>query len=173
MTPDKPDELTALGVRAAACKGWRWMPGMLPLDAEPMSRVVDLYSFNPGEPRFWATHEEQGDPYYPTEWDGVNPPIPDLSDPATLGCLLALVREVWGTTAHLVRLQTNENGPDGNLVPACWWAIATGLSSVPLMLKHDSLKAYYFLAAPTEAEALVLALEAAAGLPLEVHGATE
>lgn len=44
-----------LGRRAVACKGWRWMPGML------------------ARRQAW----------------------PDLRDPATLGCVLALVREAW------------------------------------------------------------------------------
>ena len=65
-----------LGRRAVACEGWRWVAGM---------RV-----FNPEMPRIW----------YPRVGDDRKPRhgflLPDLSDPATLGCLLALVREVWG-----------------------------------------------------------------------------
>ena len=58
-----------LAKRAVACPGWRWMPGML---TEHGNRYV-------AEGR------------YPRR-----SVLPDLSDPATLGCLLALVREAWG-----------------------------------------------------------------------------
>jgi hypothetical protein len=61
--------------RAAACKGWRWEPGMR-----------------------WRTEDDRGrlDDYQP-EYMGRPPDaLPDLTDPATLGCLLALVREAHG-----------------------------------------------------------------------------
>jgi len=63
------DEQIALAKRAVACKGWRWMPGML--TTEGMRVVVRCFSDD---------NEPDDD-------------IPDLTDPATLGCLLALVRE--------------------------------------------------------------------------------
>jgi hypothetical protein len=83
--------------------------------------------------------------------------IPDFSDPATVGCLLALVREKWGTTAHLVRFDTNVDDGEGGTKPACWWALAVGLASRPLAIwtPHER-----YIAAPTEAAALVAALEA-------------
>ena len=60
-------ELEELGRRAAACAKWRWLPGML------TDTGVRLGARN-GEVTIVA---------------------PDLSDPATVGCLLALVREAW------------------------------------------------------------------------------
>ena len=65
-------ELEALARRAVACKGWRWMPGMLHRNWRNSTRV---------------TEEHAGYRY-----DG----WPDLSDPASLGCLMALVRGAWG-----------------------------------------------------------------------------
>ena len=64
--------------------------------------------------------------------------------PAHLGCLLALVREAWG-----IADATTVRSPLGWMV-AKWWTIPEGLP-VALCGRHD----------PTEAEALVAALEAA------------
>jgi len=90
-----------------------------------------------------------------TDW------LPDLTDPATLGCLLSLLRGAWDDPlAHLVILHTNDwsDGPGSDLAPASWWALALGGDVVPTHV--DSGNGYY-LAGPTEAEALVAALEAA------------
>ena len=66
---------TALSHRAVACKGWRWMPEMR-----------------------WWTDNDRGrlDDYQPEYMARSTDALPDLSDPATLGCLLALVRAAWG-----------------------------------------------------------------------------
>ena len=65
-----------LARRAVACTGWKWLPGMLAVTSNGVVgfRVAD---------------------------SAVVPPtclvgLPDFTDPATLGCLLALVREAWG-----------------------------------------------------------------------------
>ena len=67
------EELEKLGRRAVACKAWRWMPGMLARYTEPRES--------------WHRCRE-GDGYGLT----CRPPnprlaYPDLSDPATEGCL--------------------------------------------------------------------------------------
>lgn len=68
--------MSDLGRRAVACKWWRWMPGM---------RWVAPRTGAAGRVR--DTGFRVPDP----EW-GI---LPDLTDPATLGCLLVLVREAW------------------------------------------------------------------------------
>lgn len=74
MNPDYID----LGRRAVACKSWRWLPGMRALGCK-------------GKPEAWFRVEEKL-PKLTGDWSAA---IPDLSDPATIGCLLELVREVW------------------------------------------------------------------------------
>ena len=75
MTP----EMEALARRSVACKGWRWMRGM----SNDQGQTIDCVDLIPGKA-------------YCGEWDADMTALPDLTDPATLGCLLALVREAWG-----------------------------------------------------------------------------
>ena len=103
------EEMLALGRRAVACKGWRWLPGML--------RVWPFVVRKPVPQGVWswlASDDDRARGFIesmPTErverhpfsilggsqWDDATERwvacIPDLSDAATLGCLLALVRE--------------------------------------------------------------------------------
>lgn len=76
-----------LAERVVKCKAWRWMPGMRwrvtadmwRIGRNPLGRVDD---------------------------NGVFPKtsiVPDLSDPATLGCLEALVIKAWKGEAYLCR----------------------------------------------------------------------
>ena len=79
------DEQIALARRAVACRGWRWLPGMLTSDGGRVraiwpSRIV------------WDYLNDFGSDHASTRTESVNV-LPVLEDPATLGCLLALVRE--------------------------------------------------------------------------------
>ena len=102
------DEQIALARRAVACRGWRWMPGMAVRSRLGDCRVAaasSALSFVGSYRR-----EVKSRPYASSGWaylehtqGGIvgfedTMPIPDLTDPATLGCLLALVRE-----AHAVQ----------------------------------------------------------------------
>ncbi len=106
-----------LSRRAVACKGWRWMGGM-----------ADT----------WGGRMREGDGF-----DRANA-LPDLTDPATLGCLLALVREAWGDECACVL--PIDYGPAGVM-----WVARLTAGGRSLTERHW----------PTEAEALVAALEAA------------
>ena len=66
-----PSDL-ALGKRVVACRGWRWTAGMIRRDGY---RVC----WRKPPPAF---HEDDG--------------VPDLSDDATLGCIVGVLREVAG-----------------------------------------------------------------------------
>lgn len=92
------EEQIALARRAVACRGWRWMPGMATnskfrrvVDACPVERV-------PCCAEEGATYDDCH-----AVWLEHDDLLPDLTDPATLGCLLALVRQALDTPrAHVL-----------------------------------------------------------------------
>jgi len=126
-----------LGRRAVACKHWRWMPGMLArYSADAWYRTSEVDSVGipvrvrPPNPR--------------SAW-------PDLRDPATLGCLLALVREAYADGGALWggRVEVHQ---DHRTVFTAVIAYHKGNS-----LAHRALA----ISGRNDAEALVAALEVA------------
>lgn len=114
MTPDMID----IARRAVACRRWRWVAGMAYLRRGRSHRVdPDVLS--------------AGGSYDDTC-------LPDLTDPATLGCLTALAREAWGDP-YLCCVGDRETG----------WRL-DGYAAVADLHSYRS-----------EAEALVAVLEAA------------
>ncbi len=95
----------ALALRAVACKAWRWMPRMrawFDLESYVILQTLDPVS---GAPTVWTKYGAR------TKFNIFTPEIagfptgalPDLADPATLGCLLALVREAYAPQwTHIV-----------------------------------------------------------------------
>ena len=81
------DKFEELGKRAVACRHWRWMSGM----------KLIVPSKHDGATGY--TVRLQQDDYVPNPNEH-----PDLADPATLGCLLALVREVWHSPSLHTRI---------------------------------------------------------------------
>jgi len=111
------EEQIALARRAVACRGWRWMPGMAD---------------------HWGQRLREG------HWVDPAAALPDLTDPATLGCLLALVREAWGDPT--ICTSALQLGDLPGWVVECF----TQPSNIHVLAPCS-----------TEAEALVAALEAA------------
>lgn len=128
----KAAELETLGRRAVACPRWRWMPGMrITQNFSPLG--WRLHALNRSEE--WRAEDVRGTklPTHPGEpWL-----YPDLSDPATLGCLLALAREAHGDPSFVVRC-----------VAGLWY-------------EESNKRALVARGSDTEVEALVAALEAA------------
>jgi hypothetical protein len=88
-------EQIALAKRAVACKGWKWMAGMRTVyidggdDYRPGQAFRRTDFLECVEPYQDDTHFHNGSIWYGARDDG----LPDLTDPATLGCLLQLVRK--------------------------------------------------------------------------------
>jgi hypothetical protein len=153
--------MTDLARRAVACRHWRWMPGMLVRygDGKAAQTPIDKYltPFLGGWYRL-----TNGDGYgMPFKHVPPNPrdAWPDLTDPATLGCLLALVREAWGSQEMVTK-----RGWD--FPTECWvWSVRTEPRPVAAIGEkpgHPSTwRTMSIGGGPTEAEALIAALEAA------------
>lgn len=159
-------DLTELGKRLVACKGFRWMPGMLcrrrlhtgewvPVRLTDCTIVADyrvvertaVPSMNQDAARM------MGEGYIALDgWVLADDLLPDLSDAATRGCILQLIREAWGDNSAWLEATNryyafNENGPDC-CEPA--WI---------LHVLDRSAQTYRKIAGATEEEAMSCALE--------------
>jgi len=151
MSTEPLENLEELGRRAIACKRWRWMPGMAAwtVDAasgEVYSEGVRIVS----QP--WKAEGQSERVRVVVDLPLLVPSLgtaftstllPDLTDPATLGCLLALVREAHGAPAAYFMGSVNNQWVVHHFTePEAYWKSLTKWQ-------------------PTEAEALVAALEVA------------
>jgi hypothetical protein len=146
--------LEELGRRAVACKHWRWMPGMLATDAGGNRHRVAWH--DAGEKYVTTVLQDYDDAHVESSVpaDAVTP---ILSDPATLGCLLALVREAWPHEWHQFMVPIFDG-------ISHWYVgcLMPGTSRIVMptrVMKNGLLDA--LPPKPTEVEALVAALEAA------------
>ncbi len=133
------EDMIDLGRRAVACKYWRWMPGMLRHDGY---RYVGS--------GVWVRWSETADLLSALH---IPDQFPDLSDPATLGCLLALVRAAYRDTSKLWEGHV-EVRRDHRIL----FFVVSFRHDASGALVEDTLAT-----GSTEAEALVCALKAAAG----------
>lgn len=152
----------ALARRAVKCKGWRWMPRMR-LAGDGWAATVAVVA---GDMLRVILADEGGD-RLTVVTRSAGESLPDLDDPATLGCLLALVREAWGEPAAYPAAYTTEAAAaeyrglrpqnavdsDGGGWHVVGWGVNRGRGSVMEVLNGFSHR--------SEVEALVAALEAA------------
>jgi hypothetical protein len=139
------EHMIALARRAVACKGWRWLRGML--------RHDDYRYVGSGVWARWSdTASVMTALHMPDQ-------LPDLTDPATRGCLLALVREAWRCPTVHVRQGTTRRVSDGVLAwEVCdLWLDAEACRALGVD-RQGSVGSWGH---GSEAEAIVAALEAA------------
>ena len=157
------EEQIALAKRAVACKGWRWMPGMnalgrldqdgATLRIHSVRRTSVGFELNGGA--FDWRERTDGRWLCLRGGDVIGSPcevLPDLTDPATLGCLLALVREAWGDPSIIAEpsrsmWEISRSDGCGLRTTGVWGGGGRGRGS--------------FVWTATESQALVAALEAA------------
>ena len=127
-----------LARRAVACSRWRWMPRMV----DQLGRTVLAVRDGMCLCAWWtgpAGAEQPASGWVRFEQMGA----PDFDDPATVGCVLALVREVWADPSVYVAPCTELHADGTSPV----WFVYTGRGRGPIGT------------GPTEAAALVAALE--------------
>jgi hypothetical protein len=135
-------ELESLARRAVACKHWRWMPGMVTTLGLRIDAVYEREPYRSGR-----YYDDFGELQHTREHEPE--PLPDLIDAATLGCLLALVREAWGDigVAAVTGAYSYEKGYEFRVIEGHHHGMTFHAMS---QVRHES-----------EASALVAALEAA------------
>jgi len=140
--------LEELGRRAVACRHWKWKRGMITNLGERVCNVD-----NEDDPK----HVFVLTPGHFIRSLSASERTPRLDDPATLGCLLALMREAW------------TRDPESNhwanyAVPVFdgleTWRVGCIIDRAKMFAVCDTAT-MKIVEAATEAEALVSALEAA------------
>jgi hypothetical protein len=134
-------QLQALALRAKQAKKWKWMAAMRWIESRNIGDVFGRI-----------------DDLRPRDGSDVRPAaLPDLEDPATLGCLLALVRQAWRCPTVYVRQTGTRRASDGVLAwEVCdLWFDAEACKALGID-REGSVGSWGHAC---EAEALVFALE--------------
>lgn len=144
------EEQIALGRRAVACKGWKWLSGMLTLDGYRCIYATE-------DQREWASPAwiEEGMNVHQTRLT-MPKDLPDMTDAATLGCVLELLKNTYGREiyaqplfaywhGHAVHIAGPRKGR--RVKPGGWGVYNCALADLPV--------------GDTQPEALICALEVA------------
>lgn len=155
-TTENGTEQTHLNLsrRLVACSGFRWIPGMLCI--WPNGNEFRVGQVNGVDGIKELPNYPSGG--YGDDYSDRTKGHPDLTDPATLGCLLALVREAWRCPTVYVRQSSCRRASDGVLAwEVCdLWLDAEACKALGIP-REGSVGSWGY---STEAEALVGALEA-------------
>lgn len=81
------NEKKELGIALASCSGWSWLPGMLLISAEGITDRVVKVRRSDGWLYLASDNCEDG-----IDWRNPEGSYPDIYDPATLGCLISLLK---------------------------------------------------------------------------------
>lgn len=171
MTTDLP-----LARRAVACAAWRWLPGMrvLPGEPTPPARCVRANVFaveqqiemapaldNDRTPILQRGKIPFAAGPVVEAWSDdalTDEDAPDLTDPATIGCMLVLVREAWRCPTAYVRQSSVRRAIDGVLA---WEVCGLWFDAGHAANAGVRAGAANMWGLASEAEALVVALESA------------
>lgn len=101
-----------LARRAVASPHWRWMRGMRTAADHPFAAPLTVLTVDQdGIPDGWLGVSEHGRLEFQSNYRTTDPwqriwrkALPDLTDPATLGCVMALLREEWGQPVEVAAL---------------------------------------------------------------------
>jgi hypothetical protein len=107
-----------LGLNVVACQHWRWMPGMK-IYLEDTPSIGTLRVIAAGRRGVPITRNGSGQM---TTWSTAT--IPDLTDAATLGCLLALVRQALDDRRIHCRARANKFRVYSGVTPIGDWTFS-------------------------------------------------
>ena len=133
---------------ALACKAWRWLPGMRAIDDWDNDPVIEDRCPPNALRIVTLTMIENEADQCANETSVPAAALPDLTDPCTLGGLLSLVREAHGCEHLYTAFNSWSDGVVG-------WKVCYDYTGTHADRLSDIEEC------PTEAEALIAALEAA------------